>query len=482
MKCDTLVESFFALLLNPFLHTLRMNTSHLWQAALGELELLLSKPNFNTWFKETYVVSYENDRIIVGVPNGFTKQYLEKKYHPIIIKALRNVSQCPVKDVIYKVEFSEHRPKSIDGVFIKEVVFAPAVVSNAGASRNDAALHYNNLNPRYTFSNFIVGKYCELANAACHAVAAGPGEVYNPLFLYGGVGLGKTHLLQAVGHEILAEHPEKKVLFVTCEKFTNDFIQAVRSGRVKELKDLYRGVDVLLIDDIQFLSSKEGTQEEFFHTFNTLHQTNRQLVVSSDRPPKAIPAIESRLLSRLEWGMIADITTPDLETRIAILDAKCKERGLSVSKDIINYIATIIHNNIRELEGALNRVIAYSQLNVAPLTFEKIKQILSSITSTPAKKSLSPKQIIHIVAEFYNINITDVTGVCRKRELTIPRQIVMFLLREETKCSFPAIGAELGGRDHTTAIHAYNKIKKEIDGSPKIKEEIDLIRQRIYNI
>ncbi len=460
-----------------------MNTSHLWQAALGELELLLSKPNFNTWFKETYVLSFENDRIIVGVPNGFTKQYLEKKYHPIIIKALRNVSQGPVKDVIYKVEISERRQKNTEGVFIKEQGYPlPSISSVVSPARNDAPVHYNNLNPRYTFSNFVVGKYCELANAACHAVAGGPGEIYNPLFLYGGVGLGKTHLLQAVGHEILNKHPEKRVLFVTCEKFTNDFIQAVRSGRVKELKDLYRGVDVLLIDDIQFLSSKEGTQEEFFHTFKTLHQTNRQLVVSSDRPPKAIPAIESRLLSRLEWGMIADITTPDLETRIAILDSKCKERGIDISKEIINYIATIIHNNIRELEGALNRVIAYNQLNSTPLTFEKIKQILSSITSSPAKKSLSPKQIIHIVAEFYNINITDITGECRKRELTIPRQIVMFLLREETKCSFPAIGQELGGRDHTTAIHAYNKIKREVDASPKIKEEINLIRQRIYNI
>lgn len=459
-----------------------MNTSNLWQAALGELELLLSKPNFNTWFKETYVVSYENDRIIVGVPNGFTKQYLEKKYHPLIIKALRNVSQNPVKDVIYKVELVEHRQRSGDMVFVKEQVYTPSHFSAAPSPKQEAPVQYNNLNPRYTFSNFVVGKYCELANAACLAVASGPGEVYNPLFLYGGVGLGKTHLLQAVGHEILLRHPEKRVLFVTCEKFTNDYIQAVRSGRVKELKDLYRGVDVLLIDDIQFLSSKEGTQEEFFHTFNTLHQTNRQLVVSSDRPPKAIPAIESRLLSRLEWGMIADITTPDLETRIAILESKCKERGLSASKELINYIATIIHNNIRELEGALNRVIAYNQLNNTSLSFEKVKQILSSITSTPAKKSLSPKQIIHIVAEFYNINISDVTGECRKRELTIPRQIVMFLLREETKCSFPAIGAELGGRDHTTAIHAYNKIKKDIDGIPKIKEEIDLIRQRIYNI
>lgn len=460
-----------------------MNTTSLWQAALGELELLLSKPNFSTWFKETYVLSYENDRIIVGVPNAFTKTWLEKKYHIQIIKALRNVSQQPVKDVIYKVELIEHRARHIENPFLKEQVFQSSPTVHVTATKNtDSSAHYNNLNPKYTFSSFIVGKYCELANAACLAVAAKPGEVYNPLFLYGGVGLGKTHLLQAVGHEIVRRFPDKKILFVTCEKFTNDYVQAIRSGRAKELKDLYRNVDVLLIDDIQFLSSKEGTQEEFFHTFNTLHQTNRQLLVSSDRPPKAIPAIESRLLSRLEWGMIADITTPDLETRIAILEVKCKEKSISISPEVINYIATIVHTNIRELEGALNRVLAYSQLNAIPLTFDKIKQILSSITTSPAKKSLSPKQIIHIVSEFYNINIEDIAGECRKRELTVPRQIIMYLLREETKCSFPTIGQELGGRDHTTAIHAYNKIRRDIEDIPKIKEEIDLIRQRIYNI
>lgn len=460
-----------------------MNTMSLWQSALGELELLLSKPNFSTWFKETYVLSYENDRIIVGVPNAFTKTWLEKKYHVQIIKALRNVSQQPVKDVIYKVELVEHRSRHIESPFIKEPVFQSiSAASINGVRTNDTPTHYNNLNPKYTFNSFVVGKYCELANAACLAVAAKPGEVYNPLFLYGGVGLGKTHLLQAVGHEIIRQFPDKKVLFVTCEKFTNDYVQAIRSGRAKELKDLYRNVDVLLIDDIQFLSSKEGTQEEFFHTFNTLHQTNRQLLVSSDRPPKAIPAIESRLLSRLEWGMIADITSPDLETRIAILESKCKEKEVSVSPEVINYIATIVHTNIRELEGALNRVLAYNQLNAFPLTFDKIKQILSSLTTSPAKKSLSPKQIIHIVAEFYNINIIDISGECRKRELTVPRQIIMYLLREETKCSFPTIGQELGGRDHTTAIHAYNKVKRDIEDIPKIKEEIDLIRQRIYNI
>ena len=458
-----------------------MNTTQLWQAALGEIEIILSKPNFSTWFRETFVISYENERVIVGVPNNFTKTWLEKKYHTIIIKSLRNISPGTVKDVIYKIESS---PRIKAEAIFKELAPAPlaSALPQNPVFKNEAPIPTNGLNPKYTFENFIVGKYCELANAACRAVTSQPGEVYNPLFIYGGVGLGKTHLLQAVGHEILRNNPEKKVLFVTCEKFTNDYIQTVRSGRAKELKDTYRSVDVLIIDDIQFLSSKEGTQEEFFHTFNTLHQTNRQLVIASDRPPKAIPALESRLLSRLEWGMIADISSPDLETRIAILESKCKERGYPISREIINYIATIVHNNIRELEGALNRVIAFNQLNNTVLSLEKIKSILSSLTSNYAKKSINPKQIITIVSEFYNIEIADLIGECRKKELSVPRQIIMYLMREEIKCSFPTIGHELGGRDHTTAIHAYNKVRKDVDESPKIKQDIDLIRQRIYNI
>ncbi|MBI4599774.1 chromosomal replication initiator protein DnaA [Candidatus Uhrbacteria bacterium] len=460
-----------------------MNTAQLWQAALGELEILLSKPNFSTWFRETFVVSHENSRVIIGVPNAFTKTYLEKKYHILIVRALRNVVPENVKEVIYKVELRENK-KQAEDLFSPEQPLAQSLSSSfqSGVPVKKEPDHPAGLNVRYTFDNFIVGKYCELAHAACQAVCDNPGDTYNPLFIYGGVGLGKTHLLQAVGHEIMRKFPGRRVLFVTCEKFSNDYIQAVRSGRAKELKDTYRSVDVLIIDDVQFLSSKEGTQEEFFHTFNALHQTNRQLIISSDRPPKAIPAIEGRLLSRLEWGMIADITTPDLETRIAILDTKCKERGIVLSNEIINYIATMVHNNIRELEGALNRIIAYSQLNNTVLSFDKIKQVLSSITMSYAKKSITPKQIMGIVSEFYNITIEDIVGESRKRELAIPRQIVMYLMREEIKCSFPTIGHEIGGRDHTTAIHAYNKILKDVDQSPKTKQDIDLIRQRIYNI
>lgn len=461
-----------------------MNTVQLWQAALGELEILLSKPNFSTWFRETFVVSHENNKVVIGVPNAFTKTYLEKKYHILIVRALRNVVPETIKDVLYKVEIKDLR-KQVDTSFTAETDVFSQSLNQVFPQQNiprPEPVNPAGLNPRYTFHNFIVGKYCELAHAACQAVCDTPGEAYNPLFIYGGVGLGKTHLLQAVGHEILSRSPEKRILFVTCEKFSNDYIQAVRSGRAKELKDTYRSVDVLIIDDVQFLSSKEGTQEEFFHTFNALHQTNRQLIISSDRPPKAIPAIEGRLLSRLEWGMIADITSPDLETRIAILETKCKEKNVQLSSEIINYIATMVHNNIRELEGALNRILAYSQLNNAELGFEKIKQILSSLTMSYAKKSITPKQIVSLVAEFYNLAINDLIGESRKRELAIPRQISMYLMREEIKCSFPTIGQEIGGRDHTTAIHAYHKIQRDVDESPKVKQDIDLIRQRMYNI
>ncbi len=460
-----------------------MNTAQLWHATLGELEILLSRPNFSTWFKSTFILSYENERIIVGVPNAFTKSWLEKKYHPMVLKALRNVAPGHIKDILYKVEVGTKEQRGIDQTILRDLsgTIGPVLLTAPAPAARPEPTNPSGLNPRYTFENFIVGKYCELANAACLAVAARPGEVYNPLFIYGGVGLGKTHLLQAIGHAILKNDPSKRVLFVTCEKFTNDFIHAVRSGRAKDLKDTYRTVDVLIIDDIQFLSTKEGSQEEFFHTFNTLHQTNRQLIIASDRPPKAIPAIENRLLSRLEWGMIADITSPDLETRIAILESKCKEKNVSLPTETLNFIATMVHSNVRELEGALNRILAFSQLNI-PLSFDKIKQILSSITTSYAKKSITPKQILTIVSEFYNIEVCDIIGECRKKELATPRQIIMFLMREEIKCSFPMIGAELGGRDHTTAIHAYNKIKRDVDASPKIKQDIDLIRQRIYNI
>ncbi|HEX9664360.1 MAG TPA: chromosomal replication initiator protein DnaA, partial [Patescibacteria group bacterium] len=331
------------------------------------------------------------------------------------------------------------------------------------------------------FENYIVGKSNELAHAACRAVAERPGIVYNPLFLYGGVGLGKTHLVQAVGHEILKNDPATKIIYVSCEKFTNDYIDAVKNGRGKEFQDRYRNVDILLIDDIQFITGKERTQEAFFHTFNALHQNNKQIVLTSDRPPKAIATLEKRLLSRFEWGMIADIQNPDLETRIAILEAKCQEKDYSLDSEIINYLASNIQTNIRELEGALNRIIAQHQLQNIEPSLPNVKKLISKIASTFQNRSLTPKQILEIVADFYDIDIALVVGNSRKKELVVPRQITMFLMREELRSSYPMIGNELGGRDHTTAMHACDKITKAFENDEKLRQEILSIKQRIYN-
>ncbi len=348
-------------------------------------------------------------------------------------------------------------------------------------SINDKPITANRfgLNSRYTFGSFIVGKSNELAHAACQAVAANPGHAYNPLFIYGGVGLGKTHLLQAIGHELSKK--TDKILYVTCEKFTNDYIQAVRNGQAKNFKDRYRNADLLLIDDIHFMGGKDGTQEEFFHTFNELHQTDKQIVISSDRPPKAIPALEKRLLSRFEWGMIADVSQPNLETRTAILEAKSKEKNYKFEKEIIDYIANNIQSNIRELEGALNRLIAYYEFNNAQPTIDATKNILNSVISNFQSKSTSTKDILEAVSRFYNINIRDITGKSRKKELVVPRQIIMYLMREEINTSYPTIGQELGGRDHTTAMHAYNKIRREITENERTKQNINSIKQILCN-
>jgi len=447
-----------------------MNNEQLWQAILGEIELSLSRANFTTWFKNTFISSIENNRVIVCVPNTFTKAWLEKKYHKEIANAFKNVGSVEIKEIIYKVEA---RKELSSDDFIKKVKteniaeIKPKVVNRFG------------LNNRYVFDNFIVGKNNELAHAACQAVAANPGHAYNPLFIYGGVGLGKTHLLQAIGHELSKK--TDKVLYVSSEKFTNDYVHAIRNGQAKDFKDRYRNIDLLLIDDIQFMGGKDGTQEEFFHTFNELHQTNKQIVISSDRPPKAIPALEKRLLSRFEWGMIADVSSPDLETRIAILETKCREKNYKLDREILAYIANNITNNIRELEGALNRLIAYYEFNNSLPSIESTKSILAGIISNFQSKSTTAKTIIEAAAKFFDINIKDLVGQSRKKELVVPRQIVMYLMRKEINASYPSIGQELGGRDHTTAMHAYNKIERECQEDEKIKQHVDSIKQVIYS-
>lgn len=459
-----------------------MNTHELWEAVLGQIELKISRAHFTTWFKNTFISDYRAGTIVVAVPNSIAQSWLEKKYYRDILEAFQNITNQPIRSLTYRVETKSNGPQPI-------VIDQPKPITNAvedygfvTTNGSDVAAPTGNItvNPLYTFQTFVVGKQNELAHAASQAVSSQPGGTYNPLFIYGGVGLGKTHLLHAIANDIRRRWQTVRIMYVTCEHFTNDFIHSVRTGRGKEFKDRYRNVDLLLIDDIQFITGKEGTQEEFFHTFNTLHQDNKQIVVSSDRPPKSIAGLEKRLQSRLEWGMLVDVGTPDLETRIAILQKKCQERGLELDRESLQYVASTIASNIRELEGALNKIIAVHQFrNITP-SLETIKPILASFEAENVKKTVTPKQVIHIVAEYFDISIDDVLGKSREKRLAFPRQIIMFLLREEMKSSYPTIGAELGGRDHTTAMHAHSKIMNLIDSDEKLQKDLELIKQRLY--
>jgi chromosomal replication initiator protein len=470
-----------------------MDLQALWQAALGELELTLSKANFTTWFKNTFISGFDGGKVTVSVPNTFTKSWLEKKYHEAIFRALRNATNQPIREISYRVEAKNTTVLAMDPA-VAEVAGTEHAAETAHETPNTAPTYAHELpapsaasspdvglNPRYTFETFIVGKNNELAHASCMAVAAKPGTVYNPLFLYGGVGMGKTHLLQAIGHHILATRPGSRLRYVTCERFTNEFIQFVRSGRGNEFKDMYRTVDVLIIDDIQFLTGKEGTQEEFFHTFNHLHQNNKQIIIASDRPPKDIQALESRLLTRFEWGMMADISKPDFETRVAILQSKTREKSYPMTTDLLHAIAGAIQSNIRELEGALNKIIAYHQFkNVAP-SIATIQPILASFTPTITKKNVTPRHLLETIATFYDITLEQIMGKSRERRFAFPRQIAMYLLREEIKCSFPAIGDHIGGRDHTTAMHACQKIAELHGSDDQLKRDLTSIRERLYS-
>ncbi len=461
-----------------------MDYSETWQAALGELELTLSKANFTTWFKNTFISSMEDGKVVVCVPNTFTKAWLEKKYHDSVLKALRNITSSGVREIVYKVEVRNTTPLAS---LINEASVPVDASTSYTPSYDETTLQITStqndtgLNPRYIFDSFIVGKTNELAHAASMAVAAKPGDAYNPLFIYGGSGLGKTHLLHAIGQHIHSINPNSKILYVTCERFINEFIQAVRGGRGKEFKDMYRTVDLLLVDDIQFITGKEGTQEEFFHTFNALHQSNKQIVITSDRPPKDIQALEARLLSRFEWGMMADISSPDFETRVAILDAKVKEKKLVLGLEILRYIAGTVQSNVRELEGALNKLLAYHQFkNTAP-TLESVQSLLQSYVPTIPKRTITPRRLMEIVTGYYDISMEELLSKSREQRLAFPRQIVMYLLRQEAKCSFPAIGGHIGGRDHTTAMHACTKIGELLQSDEQLKRDLSLLREKLYS-
>ena len=448
-----------------------MTNQQLWQAILGNLELTLSKANFTTWFKNTSIIEKSENSIVIGVPNAFTKEWLQNKYHQDILKTLKTIAP-EVKEVKYQI---------ISPTFVPQTGNKEAPRNNNASVLPKKPEANQSLNPKYTFETFIVGSHNQLAHAASQAVSKKSGQTYNPLFIYGGVGLGKTHLMQAVGNEILKREPDAKILYCTSERFTNDFVSALAQGKAEQFKATYRSVDVLLVDDIQFLAGKEGTQEEFFHTFNALHQNNKQVVMTSDRLPKEIPAIEERLVSRFEWGMIADIAAPDMETRLAILKTKCKEKNYNIEPDILQYIAETVQSNIRELEGALNRLMVYCQLNNTRPTIEQVKNILASIMTPPKKRGVSAKKIIEVVSDFYNVEPVDLLKQSRKKEYVNPRQIAMYIIRKELETSLPSIGEFFGGRDHTTVIHAIDKIERIIKEKNGFKQEIDLIRDRIYS-
>jgi chromosomal replication initiator protein len=449
-----------------------MTREELWQAALAQIQFKISPANFATWFKNTYILLKKDEELVVSVPNNFSKEWLENKYNKILFQALHGLDQ-EIRRIRYTVERS---PAKIREPLARPVAPSQETQMEFQELRVDRS---TNLNPRYTFDNFVVAPFNELAHAASLAIVKTPGSVYNPLFVYGGTGLGKTHLLQAIGNKIVGDIPQKKLKYTSSERFTSGVVSAIRNHTVDALRSMFRELDVLIIDDVQFLAGKDKTQEELFHTFNTLYEAGKQIIFSSDRPPKAIPALEERLRSRFEGGMIADISMPDFETRMAILRAKMQEKAITLDEQVCEYLASHIQRNIRELEGALNRLIAFVQLNGKSPTFADAKTLLRSVIQSPNKMA-NPKKIIAMVAEFYDIKEKEIVAASRKKEIVRPRQIAMYLLREELKGSYPFIGKKFGGKDHTTAIYACEKITKELQQSEALVDEIALIRQRIY--
>ena len=445
-----------------------MDANQVWRAVLGELQVSLSPANFETWLKDTKLVEIDESRFRIAAPNGFARDWLDNRYRTLVSQTLARVVGGSVQVEFVVADAPGPVPDQAN-----EDSLAPPPASAGGNTVN--------LNSRYAFSNFIVGSANRLAHAAALSVAERPGHAYNPLFLYGGVGLGKTHLMHAIGNAVAAKFPRKRILYATSEKFTNDFINSIREQRMEDFRNRYRRIDVLLIDDIQFIAERERTQEEFFHTFNAIHEAGKQIVLSSDRPPKAITTLEERLRSRFEWGLIADLTPPDLETRIAILRSKAEDQLNLIPAEVIEFIARKVVSNVRELEGALNRVIAYASMSGMPINNELASAVLSNVMYNPKKRSITPQRIVRAVADYYGVNLDQLRSSKRDRAIVVPRQIAMFLIREETDISLLRIGAELGGRDHSTVLHACDKIARELAENDEMRREISAVREMIYS-
>jgi len=472
-----------------------MDAKQVWRAALGELQVSLSPANFETWLRDTALAEVDDNRFKISVPNGFAKDWLESRYRSLISQTLARIVGYSVQVEFFVSATPEtgtgQAPEGMAsddatqpiGLAVEEPARRPAASSQSvrvEATRVGGEGGTTNINPRYTFANFIVGSANRLAHAASLSVAERPGHAYNPLFLYGGVGLGKTHLMHAIGNQVAAKFPRKRVVYATSEKFTNEFITSIQQGKIDEFRNRYRRIDLLLIDDIQFIADKERTQEEFFHTFNAIHEDGKQIVLSSDRPPKAILTLEERLRSRFEWGLIADLTAPDLETRIAILRAKAEEGAVPITSDVIEFIARKVVSNIRELEGALNRIVAYASMGAMPISIELAQAVLSNVLYNPKKRQITPERIAKAVSEYYGVALEQLRGQKRDKSIVVPRQIAMFLMREETDVSLLRIGAELGNRDHSTVLHACDKITRESAGNDELRREIAAVRELIY--
>ena len=444
--------------------------SQIWQKALDIVKGELSEVSFNTWILGSEPISMSENKIIIGVQTEFTKDILEQRYKTLISNSIQHISAKK-----YEIEFvtQSNTPAEEDTPIkkAKEDINKGTVVVNDEMSAT--------LNPKYTFDSFVIGNSNRFAHAASLAVAESPARAYNPLFIYGGVGLGKTHLMHAIGHYILQNNPNSKVVYVSSEKFTNELINSIKDDKNEEFRNRYRNVDVLLIDDIQFIAGKERTQEEFFHTFNALHDANKQIILSSDRPPKEIPTLEDRLRSRFEWGLIADIQAPDFETRMAILKKKADVENLNIPNEVMVYIATKIKSNIRELEGALIRIVAYSSLTNRDISVDLASEALKDIISNKQSQNITIEGIQDVVSSYFNLRVEDLKSQRRTRNIAYPRQIAMYLSRKLTDMSLPKIGEEFGGRDHTTVIHAYEKISESLNRDENLQNTIEDITKKL---
>ena len=444
-----------------------MDTKQLWKNCLNEIELGISKANFSTWFKNTSILKEEGGIIYIAVPNEFVRDWLLNKYHKLITKTIADIyeNMRAVEYVIAKIENKEEdkKPTATEINVNKELPLKDLYISPE-----------DNLNPRYRFDSFIVGGFNELAYAASQAIIENPGTKYNPFFVYGNTGLGKTHLLQAVGNSIKEKYSNKKVHYITLERFATDFINSLQSNKANSFKEKYRKYDLLIIDDIQFIGKMEKIQEELFHTFNTFYENNKQIIFSSDKHPNYIPELADRLKSRFAQGMIVDVSEPEYESRLAILKVKLRDQGVDLEEEVVNYIAATIRGNIRELEGSLNAIVMQYKIKNKPLSLLDVKNILKN--NIKPKKSISVKDVVKIVSDHYNIEEEAIYDKTRRKEIVKARQVVMYILREDFNVSYPAIGQKLGGRDHTTVIHSYLKIKEDLKDDPQLMQELENIR------